>query len=65
MHDPHLLERLSRVHTPTLVLWGEKDPIVSPGWGGAYADAFPVCGDQSLRPTHLLEGPEKSRFAPL
>ncbi len=36
-----LLERLSTVTTPTLVLWGDSDGIVSPEYGRAYATAIP------------------------
>ncbi|PRY35739.1 alpha/beta fold hydrolase [Umezawaea tangerina] len=41
MSDPKLLRRLARVHTPTLVVWGEDDLVVSPDFGRAYAAAFP------------------------
>ncbi|MEV5411360.1 alpha/beta hydrolase [Thermopolyspora sp. NPDC052614] len=41
MHDPKLLRRLTRVHVPTLLLWGESDRIVTPAYGAAYASALP------------------------
>ena len=40
MHNPTLAGRLSEVRVPTLVIWGESDRIVTPGYGRAYADAF-------------------------
>ncbi len=40
MHDPKLLRRLWRVEIPTLVLWGERDRIVTVSYGAAYAAAF-------------------------
>lgn len=40
MHDPKLLRRLGRVQTPALLVWGESDRIVTPGYGAAYAAAF-------------------------
>ncbi|MFI7398993.1 alpha/beta fold hydrolase [Streptomyces sp. NPDC049541] len=40
MHDPKLLQRLGRVQTPALLVWGESDRIVTPGYGAAYAAAF-------------------------
>ncbi|MFF4356065.1 alpha/beta fold hydrolase [Streptomyces sp. NPDC001604] len=40
MHDPKLLRRLGRVRTPALLVWGESDRIVTPGYGAAYAAAF-------------------------
>ncbi|MFH8533230.1 alpha/beta fold hydrolase [Streptomyces tendae] len=41
MGDPKLLRRLTRVRIPTHVLWGEKDQVVTPDFGRAYAAAFP------------------------
>jgi pimeloyl-ACP methyl ester carboxylesterase len=41
MADPTLLERLSGVTIPTLVLWGESDQIVEPAYGQIYAAAIP------------------------
>jgi len=41
MYDPTLLARLRNVHAPTLVLWGEADRIVTPGYGLAFASGFP------------------------
>lgn len=41
MHDPKLKGRLHRIHIPTLVLWGDKDRIVSPEYGRAYSAEIP------------------------
>lgn len=41
MHDPKLFNRLGRVRIPVLVLWGDSDRIFTPGYGAAYARAFP------------------------
>ena len=41
MHDPGLPGRLGRVEIPVLVLWGDSDQIVMPGYGQALAAAFP------------------------
>jgi pimeloyl-ACP methyl ester carboxylesterase len=41
MFDPTLRTRLADMHTPTLVLWGESDRVVSVGYGRAYAAAIP------------------------
>jgi pimeloyl-ACP methyl ester carboxylesterase len=41
MHDPGLAARLGRVEIPVLVLWGDSDRIVTPGYGQALASAFP------------------------
>ncbi|MFL4910005.1 alpha/beta fold hydrolase [Streptomyces sp. MMS24-I2-30] len=39
--DESLLPRLSAVEIPTLVLWGEHDPVVGTEFGRIYASAFP------------------------
>ncbi|MCI4370918.1 MAG: alpha/beta hydrolase [Thermoplasmata archaeon] len=39
--DPTLLSRLRGITRPTLVVWGESDRIVDPGYGRAYAAAIP------------------------
>ena len=41
MHDPGLPGLLGRVEIPVLVLWGDSDRIVTPGYGQALAAAFP------------------------
>lgn len=41
MQVPDLRERLAVVDIPALVIWGESDRVVSPGYGRAYAAAFP------------------------
>lgn len=40
MYDPKLLNRLGRVKTPALVIWGDSDRIVTPEYGHAFANAF-------------------------
>jgi pimeloyl-ACP methyl ester carboxylesterase len=39
--DPKLKRRLSHVHIPVLVAWGESDRILDQEYGRAYAQAFP------------------------
>lgn len=41
MHHPRLRRRLHRIDVPTLVVWGDKDGIVKPDYGRAYAKAIP------------------------
>lgn len=41
MHNPVLTRWLHRIAVPTLVLWGERDGIVSPEYGRAYAERIP------------------------
>lgn len=40
MHDPKLLDQLTQVDIPTLVIWGDSDGIVTPAYGRALAEAF-------------------------
>ena len=61
MTDATLLARLVGVRVPTLVVWGEDDRIVDPGYGRALADAIPGARFELLpRTGHLpqLETPE-------
>jgi pimeloyl-ACP methyl ester carboxylesterase len=41
MHDPKLAGRLHRIKTPTRVIWGARDGIVSPTYGRAFAKLIP------------------------
>ncbi len=41
MHNPRLNRWLARIAVPTLVLWGEDDGIVAPGYGKAYSALIP------------------------
>lgn len=62
MSDPTLLQRLSGMHVPVQVVWGESDGIVTPDYGKAYADAIPMSEFTLLpRAGHLpqLEAPEE------
>ena len=48
MHDPGLRQWLHRVEVPALVLWGERDGIVSPGYGGKLCAALPNARFQEI-----------------
>jgi pimeloyl-ACP methyl ester carboxylesterase len=41
MHNPQLGHRLHRIKVPTLLVWGERDGIVTPAYGQAYRDLIP------------------------
>lgn len=41
MHDPGLRQWLHRVRVPTLVVWGEKDGIVTPDYGQQLCRSLP------------------------
>jgi pimeloyl-ACP methyl ester carboxylesterase len=62
MGEPTLAGRLSAIETPTLVLWGDSDQIVDPGYGRAFAAAIPGARFQLLTDTgHLpqIETPDQ------
>ena len=62
MSDPTLMERLSAIELPTLVLWGDSDQIVDPDYGCAYAAAIPMATFQLLTDTgHMpqIETPDQ------
>jgi pimeloyl-ACP methyl ester carboxylesterase len=41
MHDPALVHWLHRITRPALVLWGEQDGVVAPGYGERLAAGLP------------------------
>jgi pimeloyl-ACP methyl ester carboxylesterase len=41
MYNPQLPRWLARIKTPTLVLWGDSDRVVTPDYGRAYARLIP------------------------
>ena len=41
MHNPKLKYRLHRIDIPTLLIWGDHDGIVTPGYGAALRDMIP------------------------
>jgi pimeloyl-ACP methyl ester carboxylesterase len=63
MSDPRLMQRLSSLEMPTLVLWGDSDRIVDPDYGRAFAAAIPMARFQLLNDTgHMpqMETPEQT-----
>jgi pimeloyl-ACP methyl ester carboxylesterase len=50
MADPTLTDRLAKIATPTMVVWGASDKVVDADYGRAYAQAIP---DAEFR---LIEG---------
>jgi pimeloyl-ACP methyl ester carboxylesterase len=62
MVDPGLHDRLQGISVPTLVVWGDSDGIVDPGYGRAHAAAIPTAHFQLLTNTgHLpqIERPQQ------
>lgn len=54
MSDASLEQRLARVTTPTLVVWGDSDHIADEDYGRAFAKAIPGARFQLLRDTGHL-----------
>jgi pimeloyl-ACP methyl ester carboxylesterase len=65
MHNPNLPHFLTKVSTPTMVVWGREDAIVPVECGGLYKEALPKatlkvidnCGHapQSEKPSEFLD----------
>ena len=41
LYNPHLPKWLHRISVPTLLLWGDDDKIIPPGYGPAFRDLIP------------------------
>lgn len=41
LHNPQLKKWLHRISVPTLILWGDKDQLLPPQYGPAFAQAIP------------------------
>ena len=41
-YNPHLAKWLHRIAVPTLILWGDDDKIIPPGYGPAFRDLIPA-----------------------
>jgi pimeloyl-ACP methyl ester carboxylesterase len=49
MHNPGLRQWLHRIHVPTLVLWGDSDGIVTPGYGERLCRTLPNARFELIR----------------
>ena len=61
MHDPTLTERLSRVAVPSLILWGNRDGVVTPDYGREYARRMPGARFQMIEDAGHLPQIEQPR----
>jgi pimeloyl-ACP methyl ester carboxylesterase len=41
LYNPHLYKWLHRIDVPTLLLWGDGDKVIPPGYGPAYQKLIP------------------------
>ena len=41
LYNPDLIKWLHRINVPTLILWGDDDKVIPPGYGPAFAKAIP------------------------
>ena len=64
MTDPTLAGRLADVAAPTLVVWGDSDRIVDPGYGRAFADAIPKARFELLTAPATCPGRDPRPGAP-
>ena len=64
MHDPKLKGRLHRIRIPTLLLWGDRDRILSESYGRAYAAAIPGARFETMTPAgHFPHLDQPDEFA--
>lgn len=61
MHNRKLARRLHRIKSPTLLIWGQDDRMVSPEYGKRYAELIPGSRLETVPGGHMaaLESPEK------
>ena len=64
MHNPKLLRRLARIQIPTLVLWGERDEIVSPDYGRAFAAAIPGAAFNAIENARITRTSNSHALSP-
>jgi pimeloyl-ACP methyl ester carboxylesterase len=63
MYNPQLKQWLSRISVPTLMLWGDRDGIVTPDYGRAYAKLIPSAQFQLIDGAgHHPEQEQPERF---
>jgi pimeloyl-ACP methyl ester carboxylesterase len=63
MHDPKLARRLRRVTCPTLVVWGDRDPLLPLAYAEAWRDQLPKAELQVLENCgHLPHFEQEARF---
>jgi pimeloyl-ACP methyl ester carboxylesterase len=63
MYNPQLKQWLGRISAPALVLWGERDGIVTPDYGRAYAKLIRGAEFQTIEGAgHHLEQEQPERF---
>ena len=48
LHEPKLMRRLSRIHVPTLVVFGDTDGVCRPGYFDEYTAAIPGARSATL-----------------
>ena len=64
MYNPQLKHWLGRIAAQTLVLWGDRDGIVTPDYGRAYAKLIPGAQFQAIEGAgHHPEQEQPERFA--
>lgn len=61
MHNPKLARRLHRINSPTLLIWGQDDRMVSPEYGRRFAELIPGARFETVPGGHMaaLESPKE------
>jgi pimeloyl-ACP methyl ester carboxylesterase len=63
MYNPQLKQWLGRISVPTLMLWGDRDGIVTPDYGRAYAKLIPGAEYRTIEGAgHHPEQEQPERF---
>jgi pimeloyl-ACP methyl ester carboxylesterase len=61
LHDPKLARRLRRIDRPTLVLWGDRDPLLPLAYAERYRDLIPNAELRLIRDCGHLPQLEQGR----
>ena len=56
LYDPKLQQRLRRVRTPTLLIWGAEDRVLPPAHGRAFAELMPFATLSHIHPGRVFLG---------
>lgn len=60
LYNPHLDKWLHRIRAPTLVLWGDEDKVIPPGYGPVLADLIPGARSETFGACGHLPHVEKA-----
>jgi pimeloyl-ACP methyl ester carboxylesterase len=61
LYDPDLHKWLHRISVPTLILWGDDDKVIPPGYGPAYQKLIPRSRLEVIKDSGHLPQIEKAK----